>query len=308
MKKRLLCALLTVSTVLVLAACGAEEQAAETSAPMNVEEETASLAASSEDLVVEAGTESEALLYYRENGFRYGYANDIPYEYLDDDGKLSGFEVEIVTEVMRRLGVTTIIPVLTSWDTYAAELQQDKFDIFGCGVYVTEERLQVMNLTNNTYNLMECIIVRDDSGIETIDDLKDKAVGSSVGMIYMEVTDQAVSDGLFGSSVEGGQPSALALDVQTGKYDAAMMDIVMGGYLTSQENMSDLRVLESWKNLTDGKCSYLLKLEDTEFVEEFNLALDSMKADGTMEKILEPYGLGSAVIPVEEGQVELPAR
>lgn len=326
MKRRILGALLSATLVLSLVGCGAKtEPAAEPAAEAteaaaeateaateavdeSVAEEAETEDAAATDSIIPAGEESEALLNYRANGFRYGYANDVPYEYLDDAGTLCGFEVDIVTEAMKRLGVTEIVPVLTSWDTYAAELQQGKFDIFGCGVYVTDERLQVMNMCNNTYNLMESIVVRDDSGIETADDLKDKAVGSTVGMLYMDVTQQAAEDGIFGSAVEGGQPAALALDVQTGKYDAAMMDIVMGGYLTSQENMKDLRVLEDWKNMTDGKCSYLFKLDDTEFVKEFNTALDSMKEDGTMKEILEPYGLGNAVVPVEDGQVELPAR
>lgn len=319
MKKKVLGVLLSTALVLSLVGCGAkDEPAAETATTVEtteaaevVDESATEEAEATEEVVdsiIPAGEESEALLNYRANGFRYGYANDVPYEYLDDAGTLCGFEVDIVTEAMKRLGVTEIVPVLTSWDTYAAELQQGKFDIFGCGVYVTDERLQVMNMCNNTYNLMESIVVRADSGIETADDLNDKAVGSTVGMLYMDVTQQAVDEGLFGSAVEGGQPASLALDVQTGKYDAAMMDIVMGGYLTSQENMKDLRVLEDWKNMTDGKCSYLFKLDDTEFVKEFNTALDSMKEDGTLKEILEPYGLGNAVVPVEDGKVELPAR
>lgn len=322
MRKKFVSTMMAVLVACSMFACGKAETAdapAETAAAPTASEETAvsdpaetvetaEAAETTEDseCLIAPGEESERLLYYRENGFRYGYCDDIPYEYLDENGNLAGFEVEIVTEALNRLGIYDIIPVYTSWDTYATELQQGKFDIFGCGVYVTDERLEVMNMCNMTYNLKECIVVRADSDIYTVEDLADKSVGSSVGMLYMDVTQQAAEDGIFGSAVEGGQPSALALDVQTGKIDAAMMDIVMGGYLTSQENMDNLRVLEDWENLTDGYCSYLFGINDTEFVREFNVALDSMKEDGTMEAILEPYGMASAVVPVDEGQVVLP--
>ena len=124
----------------------------------------------------------------------------------------------------------------------------------------------------------------------------------------MDVTQEAADEGKFGSAVVGGQPSALALDVQTGKVDAAMMDIVMGGYLTSQENMSDLTTLDNWDNMTSGYCSYLFNIDDTEFVKEFNKGLDAIKEDGTMKAILDKYGMGDSMIGVEEGQVELPER
>lgn len=309
MKKKIL-SMMTVLTMagMLIAGCGGSgEDTGETQSAQGSETGGGAEDISAES-IIPAGEESEKLLELQENGIRIGYCNDIPYEYIDDDGNFSGFEIEIIEAACRKIGITEFIPTATSWDTYSTELQQGKFDIFGCGVYVTDERLEVMNFCNETYNLKECIVVRKDSGIETIDDLKDKSVASSAGMLYMDVTQEAADDGLFGSAVVGGQPSSLALDVQTGKVDAAMMDIVMGAYLSSQENMSDLTVLEDWENMTNGYCSYLLNINDTEFVEEFNQGLDAIKEDGTMKEILEKYGLGDSMVGVEEGQVELPER
>lgn len=309
MKKRLLSMMMVATMVFGMAACGSTEDTTSTSDDVGAET-GATTAAEAEvvESIIPAGEESEKLLELRENGIRVGYANDIPYEYVDENGNFTGFEIEIIRAVCAKLGITELVPTLTSWDTYSTELQQGRMDMFGCGVYITDERLEVMNFCNMTYNLKECIVVRKDSGITCVEDLQDKAVGSSGGMIYMDVTQQAADDGIFGSAVVCGQPSALALDVQTGKVDAGMMDIVMGGYLTSQDNMSDLMVLENWDNMTDGYCSYLFNINDTEFVEEFNQGLDAIKEDGTMQAILEEYGMGDSMISVEDGQVEIPER
>lgn len=303
MKKKILSlTVMLAMTCMCLAGCGSSSGDSGNSGNQ------ANAAAEDTESIIPEGEESQKLLEVRENGLEIGYANDIPYEYIDDDGNFTGFETEIIEAAAAKLGITKIVPVKTSWDTYAAELQQGKFDIFGCGVYVSDDRLEVMNMTNMTYNLKECIVVRKDSGIETIDDLKDKSVESTAGMLYMDVTQQAADDGTFGSAIVGGQPASLALDVQTKKADAAMMDIVMGAYLTSQDNMSDLKVLDNWQNMTDGKCAYLMNIKDTDFVKEFDQGLDAIKEDGTMQEILEKYGLGDSMIGVEEGQVELPER
>lgn len=315
MKKRILSVMLTLVTAgMLVAGCGSSTtETADTGSTTGSESAAGETATggtenTATESLIPAGEESDKLLELQKNGIRIGYCNDIPYEYIDDDGNFAGFEIEIIEAACERIGITNFIPTLTSWDTYSTELQQGKFDIFGCGVYVTDERLEVMNFCNETYNLKECIVVRKDSGIETIDDLKDKAVESSAGMLYMDVTQEAADEGKFGSAVVGGQPSALALDVQTGKVDAAMMDIVMGGYLTSQDNMSDLTTLDNWDNMTNGYCSYLFNIDDTEFVKEFNKGLDAIKEDGTMKAILDKYGMGDSMIGVEEGQVELPER
>ena len=300
MKKRVIGGIcLALAMLFSVAGCQSEKK--------EKEEDKTPDAAQMESLIPK-GEESDKLLEFRKNGIRVGTCNDIPYEYVDDNGSLAGFEIEIIREACKRLGITKLVPVVTSWDVYSTELQQNKFDIFSSGVYVTEERLKVMNFCNKTYNLKECVVVRKDSGIKSMEDLKDKTVASIAGMLYMDITKEAVEKGIFGKAAEGGQPSALALDVQTKKVDAAVMDVVMGAYVSSLDNMSDLEVLKDYEAMSADQCSYLLNIETTDFVKEFNIALDSMKEDGTMKEILDDYGLGDNVIGVEEGKVELPAR
>ena len=130
-------------------------------------------------------------------------------------------------------------------------------------------------------------------------------IGSTNGSLYMDVTKNAVKDGMFGKAVTGGAPEDLVLDVQTGKIDAAMMDTCIGSYLTGLDSETDIEVMDNWKNITNGQCCYLFNKSDTEFVKEFNKGLDAIKEDGTMEKILKKYGMEKLFVSVEDGQVSL---
>ena len=120
----------------------------------------------SEDVIIPKGEESDKLLEVREKGLKLGYVSQVPSCYYDEDGNFTGSEAEIIAAACKKIGITKINPVKVTWDSYSVEVQQGKIDMFGIGVYVTDERKKVMNLSNISYDLQECMVVRKDSGIK----------------------------------------------------------------------------------------------------------------------------------------------
>ncbi|MFZ5989735.1 MAG: transporter substrate-binding domain-containing protein [Bacillota bacterium] len=94
-----------------------------------------------------------------------------PFNYFTENDELTGFDVEIGKEVARRLGVE-YEPVTTDWSGILEGLRSGRYDgIFG-SMAITEDRLKVVDFTDPYYYSGAQLIVRNDSKINSPDDLK----------------------------------------------------------------------------------------------------------------------------------------
>ena len=131
MKKAL--AIIFASTmVLSLAACGgsSSQKPAETAAPAAAETEAAG---------TEAAAETEAGQFVFKHGFDLDYP---PYSHLDDNGSVSGFDVELAQAMCEYLG-WGYEAVPFNWDAKDAELNAGSCDCIWSGFTVEIGRAHV---------------------------------------------------------------------------------------------------------------------------------------------------------------------
>lgn len=94
-----------------------------------------------------------------------------PFNYFNDKEELTGFDVEIGKEVAKRLGVS-YEPVTTDWSGILEGLRSKRYDgIFG-SMAISKERSEVVDFTDPYYYSGAQLIVRNDSKINSPDDLK----------------------------------------------------------------------------------------------------------------------------------------
>lgn len=63
-----------------------------------------------------------------------GNWNPFVYNDMEADGKLKGYDVEIVEEIARRMGVEVEWSIASKWDGVIAGLQADRYDVIFCGI------------------------------------------------------------------------------------------------------------------------------------------------------------------------------
>lgn len=63
-----------------------------------------------------------------------GNWNPFVYNDVNEGGKLKGYDVEIVEEIARRLGVEVEWSIANKWDGVIAGLQADRYDVVFCGI------------------------------------------------------------------------------------------------------------------------------------------------------------------------------
>ena len=121
-----------------------------------------------------------------------------PYQMLDDNGEIVGFEVDIANECAERLGLT-IEWNDVSFDSIILSVDQGTLDMGVSGFSVTAKRLAEVSFTLPHSNTLGQVVMlkstMDAKGITTVNSLEDfKTLGIKVGVQSGNVQQQELQD------------------------------------------------------------------------------------------------------------------
>lgn len=99
-----------------------------------------------------------------------------PFEFIGDNGKPTGFDVELLELIAAEMGKELVIENMY-FDGLLAALQMGTIDCVAAAMTITEERKQAVSFSTPYFNATQAVVVlKDYDGIQTIDDLKDKKI------------------------------------------------------------------------------------------------------------------------------------
>lgn len=276
--KKALSLMTAAALVLSLAACGSTASSAASS------EAVSSDAASSEAASSEAASETEtAELSTVEPGKLIMSTNAAfpPYEMTTDSGEFEGIDIETAQAIADKLGLELQIDDM-DFDAALLAVQQGKSDMVMAGVTVTDERQNVMDFTDSYATGIQSIIVKEDSDIASVDDLAGKKIGTQRGTTgYLYCSDDfgdenivAYDDGLTAvQMLNNGQVDCVVIDNAPAKeFIAANPGL----------KLLDTAYVEEDYAIGVGK-------GNTELKDAINTALEELKADGTLQAIVDKY-------------------
>ena len=276
--KKALSLMTAAALVLSLAACGSTASSAASS------EAVSSDAASSETASSEAASETEtAELSTVEPGKLIMSTNAAfpPYEMTTDSGEFEGIDIETAQAIADKLGLELQIDDM-DFDAALLAVQQGKSDMVMAGVTVTDERQNVMDFTDSYATGIQSIIVKEDSDIASVGDLAGKKIGTQRGTTgYLYCSDDfgdenvvAYDDGLTAvQMLNNGQVDCVVIDNAPAKEFVAANPGL---------KLLDTAYVEEDYAIGVGK-------GNTELKDAINTALEELKADGTLQAIVDKY-------------------
>jgi polar amino acid transport system substrate-binding protein len=213
-----------------------------------------------------------------------------PFESLDPSGQIVGFDKDIADALCERMKVTCEFSN-QAWDGIIPGLLANKYDAILSSMSITEERKQQVDFTQKYYNTPPAIAVPKDSQLKgtTPEDLAGITIGAQTSTTHANYAQEKFPDAelkIYPS------PDEYKLDLQNGRLDAAIDDVV---------------VLDEWVKSEAGACCRILgvltpdpvingegagvavRKEDTDLKDMFNKAIDEIRADGTYQKINDKY-------------------
>jgi len=145
-----------------------------------------------------------------------------PFEF-EKDGQFVGFDIDLVNEVAKALGVKTAIKNKHFNDIASGKLlNQNECDVAVAALSITGDRARVVDFSSPYFNAKQAVVVERNSGINSIEDLSGGRIGVQKGSTSeLFVTDNAPNNAEIVPFEEADAVSA-ALD--SGDIDAAVYD------------------------------------------------------------------------------------
>src|SRR3954466_1733573 len=104
-----------------------------------------------------------------------------PYNFLNEEKEMDGFDADIAKEVAKRLGVEVEF-VAQEFSGMIAGLQAEKFDMVISQMTITDERKAQMDFTDPYItNHVKIIVPESDQSITKVEDFKGKDIGVGLG-------------------------------------------------------------------------------------------------------------------------------
>ncbi|MDA3904417.1 MAG: transporter substrate-binding domain-containing protein [Desulfuromusa sp.] len=212
-----------------------------------------------------------------------GDYNYPPYEYLDQDGLPTGYNIELSQAVARVMGMEINIQ-LGSWGGMRQALARGDVDIL-MGMAHTEERLDEVDFSIPHAKVHQSIWIRNDN--ETI-----RAVNDLVGKEVIVMKGSVMHDFMLENGIVADlfmvQTLADALNLlASGHHDCALVAKLPGEYLLSNPALYNIHPIA--RPLVAQNYGFAVKKGNLELLARFNEGLSLLKTSGEYRQIRERW-------------------
>ena len=211
-----------------------------------------------------------------------------PYGFIGDDGNLTGFDIDLATEVAARNGWNLELEAI-DWDAKDALLNQGTINCIWNG-FTMEGREADYTFSKPYMHNEQVVVVKKDSGISSLDDLAGKNVMTQVDSAALDVLEGDQKD--LADTFAGGKAQTIGdynnafMQLDSGMVDAVACDLSIAQYQIAQTGDKYVQLDES---LSKEHYAVGFKKGDTELANTVTETLKAMYKDGTIQKLCEKY-------------------
>lgn len=291
MKKWVVLLIMSFMTIF-LGACGGNEENSLNDENNNTENETeatdsrwAEIEKKGEIVVGTSGTLIAASFYDGEE---------------ESEDQLTGYDVEVMREVANRLGLDISFEIM-GIDSMLPAIQSGRIDVAANDIEPTETRREAFDFSEPYKYSYTTMAVRkeDNSGIESLEDLKGKKAGGGATTIYSQIAEH------YGAEVVtyGNAPNEAYLrDVDNGRTDVVINDYYLTKFGVAAFPDFDIHLHPTLK-FNPTETAVVLPKGDNDLKEKIDGAIKEMREDGTLSELAKKfYEEDASVKP--EGEIE----
>ncbi|MEG2420061.1 MAG: transporter substrate-binding domain-containing protein [Oscillospiraceae bacterium] len=215
--------------------------------------------------------------------------NWIPYVFnKDGTGELTGFEVDIATEICTRLGVEPDFQIANSWDPVIAGLDASRCDAVICGVNPKPERQEKYSLSIPYAENPFCVVVAaDNEDIKTFADLNGKLCANSLTSTAGDLARKA------GAELSDASLTAAMDLITTGRADATVNNVAAVEEYMKERPEVKIKIAALYEPAADEgyiiQSSAMFRKTDVSLCDKVSEIIKEMIADGTCYDLTVKY-------------------
>lgn len=270
MKKLTIIFALLLSFMFVLSACGKDDNANKD----KKETDNKTAEKSEDDLLAKIKDDGKLLI-----GTEGTYP---PFTFHDTSGNLTGFDVEVATEVAKRLGVKAEFQE-TQWDAMFAGLDAKRFDMIANQVGIRPDRQEKYDFSDPYITSAGVLIAhKDNNKVKAFEDIKGLNAAQSLTSNYADMAKK------YGANIVGVEGFQQAVELLAQKrVDVTINDKL--SYLDYKKQKPDAPIQVVATADDASSSGFMFRKKSDTLVDEVNKALKEMVADGTYKKISEKW-------------------
>ena len=217
-------------------------------------------------------------------------ANYPPFESVDENGNKVGFDIDLMTEIAKRLNVK-VEWVDMPFDSLIAAVQEGKLDASISAFNYSLEREEMIDYSDSYYTSEDAFTVMEGftGTIANPQEVAAYKVGVQTGTTQDGwLTEVLVADGAL--AVEDlfryDRVDQAMLDLKKGR-----IDVVMSDYIPAQALAKQLGGLEIMYHgvLSSGPVNIVLPNEDTELQQAINEIIQQLHEEGFIDRLAQKY-------------------
>lgn len=206
-----------------------------------------------------------------------------PYNFLNKNKEMDGFDVDIAKEIGKRLGVKVEF-VAQEFSGMIAGLQAQKFDTVISQMTITEDRKKQLDFTDPYItNNVKVIVRQDNNTITSVNDFKGKNIGVGLGTndeTYLR-TELLPKVGNFNIKTYDDVITSLK-DLDAGRIDATINNLYA---IKPVVENNGFKIKAVGNPVKSDQAGIAVRKGNEAFVNEVNKILKDMKSDGTYKNI-----------------------
>ena len=206
-----------------------------------------------------------------------------PFSYLGDDGKYTGFDVEVCQTVCDYLGWELEI-FGVNWDQKLVQLDSMECDCVWSGMTILDSMKEAGYVISEPYYYnTQVLVVKADSGIASSADLAGKVVAVQLGTSGEALLQEDLADlaATFGNVMTSSSFVACFTELEGGACDAVFVDLpVAASYVANHEGLTIIN-----EDLGAEYYGIAFRSGDAELCAQVDAAVQALVANGTYAEI-----------------------
>jgi len=209
-----------------------------------------------------------------------------PYTFTDAQGKFTGFDVELFTDVASRAGVDDVVFTGQDFSGLLAAVANGQFDAGVAAIGITDKRKETVDFSDGYLAGYLTVITTKSSGISNADGLSGKRLGVVQGTLQEAY---AVKNFTSASLVRFPDNNTAISAVNSGSVDAHFLDYEAAKSYQEQFGLVSAADIPSF----DAPAGFAVAKGKTALKEALNKGLAEAMEDGTWKKLYEKWFPGS---------------
>lgn len=233
-----------------------------------------------------AGEEKNALEKIKERG-KLIVGTNVPWEpfefYNITSGQYEGFDMDVIRKVAESIGVDVEFRSM-EFDSLIGAVQSGQIDVAISSITIRPDRAESVDFSTPYYVADQAVLVHDDSTIASMDDLNGTKVSAQLGTTgSFWIKENLAATGVDYDTIIS---AVLVVENKQEGVEACVLDTPVANRYAADSNYH-LKV--AFEIPTNEQYGIACAKGETELVAAINDAINAMKADGTLDSLLDKW-------------------